>query len=495
MLPKWVQSSSSLNYLLDKTLGKGTFSKVKLAVHKPTNEKVAIKIIKKSKILSDKDNLRISRELSILRILNSQYTLKLYEIIDSPAEVWIVCEYIPDGELYDYIVKNHRVKESESRNFFRQLIFGVEYLHSLGITHRDIKPENLFLCKNHLKIGDFGLSCKTRSGELLRTACGSPCFAAPEMLQGMKYCGEISDIWSCGVVLFSMLCGHLPFEDDSIARLYQKISSGDCKIPNFLTEQARDMIRGILEVDTKKRLTIAKIKQHPWFFVKGEDNQEVHTPEIVKGVVQQMVKLGIKSVDVENAVNRGGNQISTCYYLMLKKYLRTRHSIKYRMSRDRRISSQGNCSSLCYGNSHRSLSSRITTPEVSKSEFSVIVKTKSAVIKHQKEQVKSLIITNQVTDPSRIKAPVSIQPPVFKGMYNVNCLTLKPLAALTKTIQSLLTKQEISFIRSSFKYSCSAQGLSFTISISRLEGTLKLYLLNLSELCPEVFYTSLTSIL
>ncbi len=137
-------------------------------------------------------------------------------------------EFASGGELFDYIVQHQRIKEPEACVFFQQLISGVEYIGKLNIVHRDLKPENLLLDHNkQIKVVDFGLSNTYRNGELLKTACGSPCYAAPEMIAGKKYHGTIVDVWSCGVILFAMICGYLPFEDPNTSSLYKKILSAD----------------------------------------------------------------------------------------------------------------------------------------------------------------------------------------------------------------------------------------------------------------------------
>jgi len=159
-------------------------------------------------------------------------------------------EYAPGGELFDYIVANTRLEEQEACKYMQQIISGVEYIHQLKIVHRDLKPENLLLDYNkNLKIVDFGLSNTYSDGELLKTACGSPCYAAPEMIAGEKYSGSKVDIWSCGVIMFALICGFLPFEDPDTAKLYKKILSGEFKIPSFVSSDAKDLMRMILNTD------------------------------------------------------------------------------------------------------------------------------------------------------------------------------------------------------------------------------------------------------
>lgn len=170
---------------MSKTIGKGTFGKVKLGVHNLTNERVAVKILEKDKIQDVNDVERVAREIHILKMIRHPNIIQLYEIIETPKQLYLIMEYANGGELFDYIVKNQRVKEPQALQFFHQIIGGVEYLHKLNIVHRDLKPENLLLDHNlNIKIVDFGLSNTYKNGETLKTACGSPCYAAPEMIAG-----------------------------------------------------------------------------------------------------------------------------------------------------------------------------------------------------------------------------------------------------------------------------------------------------------------------
>jgi len=177
-------------------------------------------------------------------------------------------EHANAGELFDYIVKYDRVDDINAANFFNQILEGVEHLHANGVCHRDLKPENLLLEKNstNLKIIDFGLSnLYSKPTDTLQTACGSPCYAAPEMIAGKDYNGLSVDIWSCGVILFAMLCGYLPFEDPNTDKLYKKICNCDYSIPNYISESGKDLIRKILNTNTEERYNLMQIRSHPWF--------------------------------------------------------------------------------------------------------------------------------------------------------------------------------------------------------------------------------------
>ena len=261
------------NYLIKKTLGKGTFGKVKLGIYLPRNQKVAIKILEKRKIREEDDLIRLKREFEMLSQFNHPNVITVSEIFESPEAYFTVMEFCEGGELFNYIVANKYLSEEKSAFFYYQLISGLEYIHSLGIVHRDLKPENLLLTHEHiLKIIDFGLSnyFKNSQIELLETPCGSPCYASPEMLSGKRYNGFKIDIWATGIILFAMLCGYLPFDDKDNNILFQKIL--ECKIifPKGLSHEAKDLLRKILVTNPKKRITIPEIKKHP-FFIKGKE--------------------------------------------------------------------------------------------------------------------------------------------------------------------------------------------------------------------------------
>ena len=193
------------DYTVKETIGIGTFSKVKLGIKKATGEKVAIKILDKSKIKTKPDKIRVERELNILKKINHINIIKIIQTKEGINNIYIIMEYI-DNDLFLYIVNNRRLDEKESALYYFQLITGLEYLHLLNIIHRDLKPENLLITKNKiLKIIDFGLSNYFMGEKLLCTPCGSPSYTPPEMIKGDKYNGYAVDIWSSGIILYAML--------------------------------------------------------------------------------------------------------------------------------------------------------------------------------------------------------------------------------------------------------------------------------------------------
>lgn len=236
------------------------------ATHIITGKHVAIKILNRSRIQQLDMAEKVKREINILTKCGHPHIIRLYEVIDTPSDIFVVMEYVPNGELFDYIVSKGRLTPDEARHFFHQIVSGVEYCHYHSIVHRDLKPENLLLdADNNLKIADFGLSNTMRDGDFLRTSCGSPNYAAPEVISGNLYAGPEVDVWSCGVILYALLCGSLPFDDESIPNLFKKIKSGMYSLPSHLSSLSRDLIPRMLVVDPMKRITIPEIRQHPWF--------------------------------------------------------------------------------------------------------------------------------------------------------------------------------------------------------------------------------------
>ena len=261
------------DYILKEDIGQGNFGKVKLAIYKPNDEKFAIKIINK-KMLKLKMKNVIFKENEIITKFNHINVIYVYNIIDTPSNYYIVMEYCQMGELFDYIVKNQRIKDDEASIFFYQLINGVEYIHSKGIAHRDLKPENILLTEDKiLKIIDFGLSHEFNGEDFLKTKCGSPSYASPEIISHPFYDGFKTDIWCCGIILYAMLCGYLPFDGDDNENnnntLFKNIM--DCKLefPDYVSELGKDLICKILTAEPEKRITIPEIKKHP-FYLKGK---------------------------------------------------------------------------------------------------------------------------------------------------------------------------------------------------------------------------------
>lgn len=236
-------------------------------------------------------------------------------------------EHWSKGELFDYIVAQGRLTEKEAWKFFEQILSGVEYIHKLNFVHRDLKPENLLLDENmNIKIVDFGLSNIFQDQEMLKTACGSPWYAAPEMVAGKKYVPSCVDIWSCGIILYAMVWGYLPFEDPDTSKLYQKILSGEFEVPDFMSSTVEDILHKVLNTDPKKRYTIGDIRSHSWFL-------KYHSKEPPKAgiyigynqipvddeVISLLKDFGIDSEYAKNLIGWKHNHVTAWYFLLMKK--------------------------------------------------------------------------------------------------------------------------------------------------------------------------------
>ena len=335
---KYKKASKISNYEIIKTIGEGTFSKVKLGIHIPTGEKVAIKILEKSKIEDNEDLQCINREISFLKNLSHPNIISIYEIIETNESFYIIMEYA-ENDLFSYIVQKNFLNETIAKNFYLQILLSIEYIHKKKISHRDIKPENILLTENNtqLKIIDFGLANNYLNNNLLSTSCGSPCYAAPEMVMGKKYNGIEIDIWSSGIVLYAMLCGYLPFEDDCDENIYRNVVLGKFDIPERLSFESKDLIKKILEVNPKKRIKLKDIKEHK--FLKGVYNNiqyiyhndffkvedfEKNYKEVFYGIIDKMVDMGIESREeiIFNINNKVFNNITATFKLLSKKALR-----------------------------------------------------------------------------------------------------------------------------------------------------------------------------
>ncbi len=331
------------NYILGETIGEGAFAKVKLATHIFTGEKVAIKILDKQVLEADAQNQniqndssflndmqRIKKEIKILKELRHKNIIQLYEIMESENKLYIVMEYCEGKELFDYIVKRKHLTEKEACRFFQQIINGVEYLHLNNITHRDLKPENLLLTnKKRIKISDFGLSTKTSSYyQFLTTPCGTPSYAPPEMLRGDEYSGIYSDIWSCGIILYTMLVGNLPCAESKEYLIYECIIKHNYEYPSYLSDAVKDLLEKILKVNPQERIGFEQIKKHPWFNIINPRLRpgiilDVHKIPIDDNILNVVKNYDYKIEDVKYSVeNSLYDDKTTIYYLILKQFIK-----------------------------------------------------------------------------------------------------------------------------------------------------------------------------
>ncbi|GKU91270.1 hypothetical protein SLEP1_g5168 [Rubroshorea leprosula] len=255
-------------YELGRFLGQGNFAKVYHARNLTTGQSVAIKVIDKEKVLKVGMIEQTKREISVMRMVKHPNVLQLYEVMASKTNIYFVMEYARGGELFSKLAKG-RLKEDVARKCFQQLISAVDFCHRRGVYHRDLKPENLLLDEDGtLKVSDFGLSAlaetKHQDG-LLHTSCGTPAYVAPEVLNRRGYDGAKADIWSCGVILFVLLAGYLPFHDSNLIAMYQKISRAEYSFPNWFSNDVRKLLSRILDPNPNARISIGKIMENRWF--------------------------------------------------------------------------------------------------------------------------------------------------------------------------------------------------------------------------------------
>ena len=278
-------------YELGRTLGEGTFGKVKHAVNMETNEQVAIKVLDKEKIQKQNMGAQIKKEISIMKMVRHKYIVGMKEVLASKTKIFIVLELVTGGELFDKIVSVGKLTEDAALFYFRQLVEGVEYCHKMGVCHRDLKPENLLLDEHgNLKISDFGLSSLyvgdadsegASRTELLHTTCGTPNYVAPEVLADKGYDGKKADVWSIGVILYVLLAGFLPFDEPTIVALFAKIQNADFSYPSFFTDHARDLLDRVLVADPTLRISLTEVRNHPMVYVEGVDEEDVPEQVVV----------------------------------------------------------------------------------------------------------------------------------------------------------------------------------------------------------------------
>eukprot|EP00043_Microstomoeca_roanoka_P008382 m.80713 g.80713 ORF g.80713 m.80713 type:complete len:643 (+) comp14218_c1_seq2:357-2285(+) len=316
-------------YEVKDTIGTGGFAKVKIARHRLTDARVAIKIMLKEKLRKTNDLKRVALEIQALKALKHQNICRLYQVIETEDRYFLVLEYAPGGELFDYIVTRSRCKEDEARFFFRQIVSAVHYMHTKGYIHRDLKPENLLLdSKRNIKLIDFGLIAKTSAiaTDMLATCCGSAAYAAPELIRGEQYLGAPADVWSLGILLYALLCGFLPFDDDNTQRLYKLIQRGTYEIPPWLSKESEDFIATMLRHRPEHRITIDQLLSHPWM-LKGlntdridpsstiEEGDELHAE-----TVQELARYyGTSIAIMENWIKERDYGILTANYELVKE--------------------------------------------------------------------------------------------------------------------------------------------------------------------------------
>ncbi|KAF9446682.1 Pkinase-domain-containing protein [Macrolepiota fuliginosa MF-IS2] len=266
-------------WILGECVGKGASGRVKIAKHRRTGQLAAVKILPIAPLVnsrsslatqqakSEKQRLGIDREITMMKLMNHPNIMRIYDVFEGEKELFLVLEYIQGGELFDFLVNRGRLPPNEALEYFKQIIYGLNYAHTFSIIHRDLKPENILIASLKppvIKIADWGMAAFAPPTLQLETSCGSPHYASPEIVNGEKYQGNATDIWSCGVILFALLTGRLPFDDKNVRNLLAKVKTGRYDMPNWIDPLAKDLLTRMLLVDVKKRITIPEILSHPW---------------------------------------------------------------------------------------------------------------------------------------------------------------------------------------------------------------------------------------
>uniref|UniRef100_A0A670YTC8 Microtubule affinity regulating kinase 2 n=1 Tax=Pseudonaja textilis TaxID=8673 RepID=A0A670YTC8_PSETE len=310
------------NYRLLKTIGKGNFAKVKLARHVLTGKEVRASPGGKPE-RSDRPNLLLFREVRIMKVLNHPNIVKLFEVIETDKTLYLVMEYASGGEVFDYLVAHGRMKEKEARAKFRQIVSAVQYCHQKFIVHRDLKAENLLLDADmNIKIADFGFSNEFTFGNKLDTFCGSPPYAAPELFQGKKYDGPEVDVWSLGVILYTLVSGSLPFDGQNLKELRERVLRGKYRIPFYMSTDCENLLKKFLILNPSKRGTLEQIMKDRWMNVGHEDDELKPYVEPLPDYkdprrTELMISMGYTREEIqESLVSQKYNEVMATYLLL-----------------------------------------------------------------------------------------------------------------------------------------------------------------------------------
>ncbi|KAK0411355.1 hypothetical protein QR680_005612 [Steinernema hermaphroditum] len=328
-----IQSRSRANddphigkYKLLKTIGKGNFAKVKLAKHVPTGLEVAIKIIDKT-ALNPSSLQKLYREVKIMKQLDHPNIVKLYQVMETDQTLYLVMEYASGGEVFDYLVAHGRMKEKEARAKFRQIVSAVQYLHQKNIIHRDLKAENLLLDGDmNIKIADFGFSNHFFVGNKLDTFCGSPPYAAPELFQGKKYDGPEVDVWSLGVILYTLVSGSLPFDGQNLKELRERVLRGKYRIPFYMSTDCENLLKKFLVLNPARRGTLEAIMRDRWMNIGYEDDElkPYAVPTLTEAKddarIRRLQHMGYSLPQINEAIEKEQfNELHALYLLMGEK--------------------------------------------------------------------------------------------------------------------------------------------------------------------------------
>ena len=310
-------------YKFIKLIGKGAFGKVLLGIHKLTDKYVAIKSIHKDYMKDEFSKRKVFQEVYILKKIRHANVIRLLEVFEDSKQLFIVMEYARHGDLLNYVKKKHHLAESEARKIFKQIVFGLGHIHSRGVLHRDIKLDNILLDTDfHVKICDFGVSKIITRSEIIREQCGTPAYIAPEIIVNKGYKGFYIDHWSLGIVLYAILCGSIPFKASNMDELLKVIKTTHITFPASISEEAKDLIKHLLVINPKDRLSIPGILNHPW--LKGKEDCVMGYKECINLEVNELVP-NINVVNVSNLFFNKDERLSYRNYCYICNDLYTQY--------------------------------------------------------------------------------------------------------------------------------------------------------------------------
>ncbi|KAF8549431.1 Pkinase-domain-containing protein [Imleria badia] len=340
-------------WVIGECVGKGASGRVRIAKHRRTGQLAAVKILPLQPLMnsraslathlakSEKQRLGIDREIVMMKLMNHPNILRIYDVFEGENELYLVLEYVEGGELFDFLVNRGRLPPLDALAFFKQIVYGLNYAHTFSIIHRDLKPENILihsLSPPLIKIADWGMAAFAPPALQLETSCGSPHYASPEIVKGMKYQGNATDIWSCGVILYALLTGRLPFDDQNVRTLLAKVKTGVYEIPAYIDPMARDLLTRMLVVDVNRRITIPQIMGHPWFNKKTLGIVYVPAPSVTElarplaseahiddELLESLCVIWGKHADVEGIKAdllspQGDGTLAKAFYFLLHEY-------------------------------------------------------------------------------------------------------------------------------------------------------------------------------
>lgn len=339
-------------WILGECVGKGASGRVKVARHCETGQMAAVKILPLEAVLSSRHSLHtqaskaekhrngIDKEIVMMKLMDHPNVVRIYDVFEGERDLFLVLEYVDGGELFDYLVNHGKMDKYKALCYFKQIIYGLAYSHAFSVIHRDLKPENILIASfdpPHIKIADWGMAAFSPPEHRLETSCGSPHYASPEIVRGEKYLGTATDIWSCGVILFALMTGRLPFDDKSIRALLQKVKAGVYEVPGYVDKAATDLIKRMLVVNVNDRITMQEILSHPFlrestpeiFIVPPPLISELDRPIRCAAVVKQdlisqlmLICVGSSYVDLVNELltPAGHGTLLKAIYFLLERH-------------------------------------------------------------------------------------------------------------------------------------------------------------------------------